>query len=55
MAAETQNDALVMFAADARICQVWGMTEGGWMTTFQYPESDFTGSVGRLIGTYQAK
>ena len=55
MAAETQNDAVTMFAAGARICQVWGMTEGGWMTTFHYPEADYTGSVGRLIATYEAK
>lgn len=31
------------------------MTEGGWMTTFLYPEADSTGSVGRLIDTYEAK
>ncbi|PSK36688.1 4-coumarate--CoA ligase-like 7 [Elsinoe australis] len=51
---DTQCRALDMFANDARICQVWGMTEGGWMTTFNYPEKDNSGSVGRLIGTYQA-
>lgn len=51
----TQQSALQMFAPTARICQVYGMTEGGWMTTFHYPESDCTGSVGRLLGSYEAK
>jgi hypothetical protein len=55
MSAETQNSALRMFASTARICQVYGMTEGGWFTTFHHPESDSTGSVGRLIGSYEAK
>lgn len=55
MTAEIQNNALRMLAPDARIVQVWGMTEGGWFTTFHYPESDHTGSVGRLIGSYEAK
>ena len=32
-----------------RIAQVWGMTEGGWLTTFKYPENDASGSVGRPV------
>jgi len=44
-----------MLSPTARICQVYGMTEGGWMTTFHYPERDCTGSVGRLVGSYEAK
>jgi acyl-CoA synthetase (AMP-forming)/AMP-acid ligase II len=32
-----------------RITQVWGMMECGWMTTFRYPESDDTSSIGRLL------
>lgn len=55
MAADTQARAARMFANDGRICQVWGMTEGAWMTTFQYPEADNSGSVGRLMATYEAK
>ncbi|KAL1301944.1 hypothetical protein AAFC00_002403 [Neodothiora populina] len=51
----TQNSALQMLAGSARICQVYGMTEGGWMTTFLYPEGDRTGSVGRPIGNYEVK
>ncbi|PNS21127.1 4-coumarate--CoA ligase-like 7 [Sphaceloma murrayae] len=54
LATDTQCRALDMFAQDARICQVWGMTEGGWMTTFNHPVRDNSGSVGRLIGTYEA-
>lgn len=50
-----QNAALRMLSPTARICQVYGMTEGGWMTTFLYPERDSTGSVGRLLGEYEAK
>ncbi|KAF1343641.1 AMP-binding enzyme [Delphinella strobiligena] len=55
LSGSTQQAALAMFSPTARICQVYGMTEGGWMSTFQYPESDCTGSVGRLIGSYEAK
>ncbi|KAJ5317396.1 hypothetical protein PENANT_c055G05966 [Penicillium antarcticum] len=32
-----------------RITQVWGMMECGWMTTFRYPESDDTSSIGRFL------
>ncbi|GAB7340312.1 hypothetical protein MBLNU457_6766t2 [Dothideomycetes sp. NU457] len=55
ISAEAQNKALGMFAPEARIVQVWGMTETGWLTTFKYPESDTTGSVGRFLPTFQAK
>jgi len=55
ISAEVQNKALEMFAPGARIVQVWGMTETGWLTTFRYPESDTTGSVGRFIATFQVK
>ena len=45
----TQQRAVKMLADGARISQVWGMTECGWITTFPYPESDDTGSVGRPV------
>ncbi|CAK3839629.1 4-coumarate-- ligase 2 [Lecanosticta acicola] len=32
-----------------RIVQVWGMTEGGWFTTFKFPETDETNSCGRAL------
>ncbi|KAF4555192.1 AMP-binding enzyme-like protein 2 [Elsinoe fawcettii] len=51
---EMQYKARAMFHPDSCICQVWGMTEGGWMTTFPHPENDKSGSVGRLLATYEA-
>lgn len=54
MAAKKQNEAVRMFCQTARIVQVYGMTEAGWITTFRYPEPDETGSVGRLLASYEA-
>jgi acyl-CoA synthetase (AMP-forming)/AMP-acid ligase II len=44
-----------IFTNPPRIAQVWGMTEGGWFTTFKYPEDDTTGSVGRMTPGYEVK
>lgn len=44
-----RSSTLRMFRNPPLMVQVWGMTEGGWFTTFSYPENDTTGSVGRLI------
>jgi acyl-CoA synthetase (AMP-forming)/AMP-acid ligase II len=41
--------------ASVRIVQVWGMTEGGWFTTFWYPEHNDTGSIGRPLPTFQVR
>lgn len=41
--------------AKPRIAPVWGMTEGGWFTTFKYPEDDMSGSVGRALPGFQIK
>lgn len=50
LSAELQHRAKsTLFHPEARIAQVWGMTECGWVATFPYPESDITGSVGRLL------
>ncbi|CAD0092106.1 unnamed protein product [Aureobasidium vineae] len=54
MAAKMQNEAVAMFYRYARIVQVYGMTEAGWITTFKYPEMDETGSVGRILPSYEA-
>lgn len=54
MAAKMQDEAVRMFYQYARIVQVYGMTEAGWITTFRYPELDETGSVGRLLPSYEA-
>ena len=40
---------------DAKISQVWGMTEGGYTTAFIWPEKDETGSVGRVLPTMHVK
>ncbi|KAG9602097.1 acetyl-CoA synthetase-like protein, partial [Aureobasidium melanogenum] len=54
MAAKMQNEAVRMFYPYARIVQVYGMTEAGWITTFRFPEMDETGSVGRLLPSHEA-
>lgn len=54
MSADMQNEAVRMFFRYARIVQVYGMTEAGWITTFRWPELDETGSVGRLLPSYEA-
>ncbi|KAK5162924.1 uncharacterized protein LTR77_011085 [Saxophila tyrrhenica] len=46
---------LGIFANPLRIVQVWGMTEGGWFTTFQRCEDDSTGSVGRPLKGVEIK
>ena len=50
-----QAHASKLFAPAARIVQVWGMTECGWISTFKYPEDDATGSVGRLLPGFEAR
>lgn len=55
LAAELRKRVLDIFLAPPRIVQVYGMTEGGWFTTFKYPENDDTGSVGKVIPNYQVK
>ncbi|KAI9818922.1 MAG: hypothetical protein M1827_007743 [Pycnora praestabilis] len=50
-----QHQFYTLLAPDALLTQVWGMTETGWLTTFQYPEKDDTGSVGRLLPTIEAR
>lgn len=40
---------------DAIISQVWGMTELGRVTTFDWPEKDKSGSVGKLISNTEAR
>jgi acyl-coenzyme A synthetase/AMP-(fatty) acid ligase len=55
LAAELRSRFLNIFDLPPRIVQVWGMTEGGWFTTFKHPEDDATGSVGRLIPGYEIK
>jgi acyl-CoA synthetase (AMP-forming)/AMP-acid ligase II len=46
---ELRRKFLDIFEHNPRLVPVYGMTEGGWFTTFKHPEDDNTGSVGRLI------
>ena len=55
LAPELRTRMLQIFKEPPRIVQVWGMTEGGWFSTFKYPEDDATGSVGRIIPGYEIK
>jgi acyl-CoA synthetase (AMP-forming)/AMP-acid ligase II len=52
---ELRERTLAIFKTPPRIVQVWGMTEGGWFSTFKYPEDDTTGSVGRMVPGYEIK
>ena len=51
----TQKDFQALLHPDARVTQVWGMTETGWTTIFFHPEMDETGSVGRLAPGMSSK
>ena len=53
--ASLQNQLSEILHEDAMLCQVWGMTEVGWITTLHYPEKDNTGSVGRLLPHVEAR
>lgn len=55
LAAADRDRFLRIFNQPPRIVQVWGMTEGGWFTTFKHPETDTTGSVGRPIPGYEVR
>jgi acyl-CoA synthetase (AMP-forming)/AMP-acid ligase II len=52
---ETQNKLATLFNPVARFIQVYGMTEIGWITTLQYPETDDTGTTGRLLPNMEAR
>ncbi|KAL8871408.1 MAG: hypothetical protein Q9174_002751 [Haloplaca sp. 1 TL-2023] len=51
----TQKDFQALLHPDARVTQVWGMTETGWTTILFHPETDETGSVGRLAPGMSSK
>ena len=50
-----QNEFFRLLRPTARLLQVYGMTEAGWITTFLWPEKDHSGSVGRLLPGMEAK
>ncbi len=51
----TQENMYRLLDPSARVVQVWGMTEAGWISTFLWPEKDHTASVGRLLPGMEAK
>lgn len=51
---ELRQKTLDIFEMSPRIVPVYGMTEGGWLTTLKYPDVD-DGSVGRLIPGLEIK
>ena len=55
LAQTTGNQMYRLLRPTARLLQVWGMTESGWITTFLWPEKDHSGSVGRLLPGMEAK
>ena len=48
IAANLQSRLYEVLSRDAVIAQVWGATEVGWASMFNYNEKDLSGSVGRL-------
>lgn len=46
---DLRRKALSLLRPEAKIIQVWGMTEGGWFTTFRYPDDIHDESVGRPL------
>ncbi|MCJ1382874.1 hypothetical protein MMC17_005987 [Xylographa soralifera] len=55
LSGEAQRRMIDMLDPTAIFSQVWGMSEVGWITTFHFPESDTSGSVGRLLPNMEAK
>lgn len=53
--ASIQRQLIDALNPSAKVSQVWGMSEIGWITSFLYPEGDDTGSVGRLLPNMEAK
>lgn len=55
LAQTLQNEFFRQLRPTARLIQLWGMTEAGWISTFLWPEKDHSGSVGRLLPGMEAK
>jgi acyl-CoA synthetase (AMP-forming)/AMP-acid ligase II len=52
----SQQRLLELIGPDAKVTQVWGMTETSCVCTqFRWPEKDHTGSVGRLVANMEIK
>ena len=55
LVADLRSKVLEIFERTPRIVHIWGMTEGGWFSTFKYPEDDAGGSVGRAVPGCEVK
>ncbi|XPS73998.1 hypothetical protein M3J09_006126 [Ascochyta lentis] len=55
LSAQLRSKFTDLFDYPIRLVQGWGMSEGGWFTTFRYPECDDTGSVGRPVQGYEIR
>jgi acyl-CoA synthetase (AMP-forming)/AMP-acid ligase II len=55
LSAQLRSKFVQLFDCPVRLIQGWGMSEGGWFTTFRYPECDDTGSVGRPVQGYEIR
>lgn len=51
----SQQKMTGLLGPEARIAQVYGMTEVGRITSFTYPERDASGSVGRQLPNIEIK
>ena len=53
---ENQAKLQAMLSPEARLTQVWGMTEASCIDSmFRYPESDDAGRVGRILPNLDIK
>lgn len=55
LSAEAQAKLCSLLSPSAVVSQCWGMTEAGWLSTFDPSEKDTTGSVGRLLMDVELK
>jgi 4-coumarate--CoA ligase len=53
---ESQANFKELLPSEAKVLQVWGMTETSCIgSMFHYPEDDYTGSVGRMLPNLDVK
>ncbi|KAF2667285.1 AMP-binding enzyme [Microthyrium microscopicum] len=52
---ELSKSMLKLLSPTARMYQVYGMSETGWITSLFYPQVDESGSVGRLLPNVECK
>ncbi|KAK8154033.1 hypothetical protein IWX90DRAFT_464536 [Phyllosticta citrichinensis] len=55
LAKSVQHEASFLLAPNGRLVQCWGMTEAGQITGFKYPDSEYSGAVGKPLPHIQVK